>query len=115
MKSDVGENIERFESPIQYIPIPNEKAVLLLVNYKKIEEFRTNREFNFTNNQNNKNKKYIFKVPTEDEYSIHNIFKENGVIDSKKDEYEDYFKYSVIKDIEEYPYGIGEKEDKNVK
>jgi len=115
LKSDVGENIERFESPIQYIPIPNEKAVLLLVNYKKIEEFRTNREFNFTNNQNNKNKKYIFKVPTEDKYSIHNIFKENGVIDSKKDEYEDYFKYSVIKDIEEYPYGIGEKEDKNVK
>lgn len=115
LKSDVGENIERFESPIQYIPIPNEKAVLLLVNYKKIEEFRTNREFNFTNNQNNKNKKYIFKVPTEDKYSIHNIFKENGVIDSKKDEYEDYFQYSVIKDIEEYPYGIGEKEDKNVK
>ncbi|WP_281703427.1 hypothetical protein [Parvimonas micra] len=115
LKSEVGENIERFESPIQYIPIPNEKAVLLLVNYKKIEDFRTNREFNFTNNQNNKNKKYIFKVPTEDKYSIHNIFKENGVIDSKKDEYEDYFKYSVIKDIEEYPYGIGEKEDKNVK
>lgn len=115
LKSDVGENIERFESPIQYIPIPNEKAVLLLVNYKKIEEFRTNREFNFTNNQNNKNKKYIFKVPTEDKYSIHNIFKENGVIDSKKYEYEDYFQYSVIKDIEEYPYGIGEKEDKNVK
>lgn len=115
LKSEVGENIERFESPIQYIPIPNEKAVLLLVNYNKIEEFRTNREFNFTNNQNNKNKKYIFKVPTEDEYSIHNIFKENGVIDSKKDEYEDYFQYSVIKDIEEYPYGIGEKEDKNVK
>lgn len=115
LKSDVGENIERFESPIRYIPILNEKAVLLLVNYKKIEEFRINREFNFTNNQNNKNKKYIFKVPTEDEYSIHNIFKENGVIDSKKDEYEDYFQYSVIKDIEEYPYGIGEKEDKNIK
>ena len=112
LKSDVGENFERFESPIQYIPIPNEKAVLLLVNYKKIEKFRTNRKFNFTNN---KNKKYIFKVPTEDEYSIHNIFKENGVIASKKDEYEDYFQYSVIKDIEEYPYGIGEKEDKNVK
>ena len=115
LKSDVGENIERFESPIQYIPIPNEKAVLLLVNYKKIEEFRTNREFNFTNNQNNKNKKYIFKVPNEDEYSIHNIFKKDGVIYSKKDEYKDYFNYSVVKDIEEYPYGIGEKEDKNVK
>lgn len=115
LKSDVGENIERFESPIQYIPILNEKAVLLLVNYKKIEEFRIKREFNFTNNQNNKNKKYIFKVPTEDEYSIHNIFKENGVIDSKKDEYKDYFNYSVVKDIEEYPYGVGEKEEKNVK
>ena len=115
LKSDVGENIERFESPIQYIPILNEKAVLLLVNYKKIEEFRIKREFNFTNNQNNKNKKYIFKGPTEDEYSIHNIFKENGVIDSKKDEYKDYFNYSVVKDIEEYPYGVGEKEEKNVK
>ncbi|MCZ7408736.1 hypothetical protein [Parvimonas micra] len=115
LKSEVGENIERFESPIQYIPIPNEKAVLLLVNYKKIEDFRTNREFNFTNNQNNKNKKYIFKVPNEDEYSIHNIFKEDGVIYSKKDEYKDYFNYSVVKDIEEYPYGVGEKEEKNVK
>ena len=92
LKSEVGENIERFESPIQYIPIPNEKAVLLLVNYKKIEDFRT-----------------------EDEYSIHNIFKKDGVIYSKKDEYKDYFNYSVVKDIEEYPYGIGEKEDKNVK
>lgn len=115
LKSEVGENIERFESPIQYIPIPNEKAVLLLVNYKKIEDFRTNREFNFINNQNNKNKKYIFKVPNEDEYSIHNIFKKDGVIYSKKDEYKDYFNYSVVKDIEEYPYGIGEKEEKNVK
>lgn len=115
LKSEVGENIERFESPIQYIPIQNEKAVLLLVNYKKIEDFRTNREFNFTNNQNNKNKKYIFKVPNEDEYSIHNIFKEDGVIYSKKDEYKDYFNYSVVKDIEEYPYGVGEKEEKNVK
>lgn len=115
LKSEVGENIERFESPIQYIPIPNEKAVLLLVNYKKIEDFRTDREFNFTNNQNNKNKKYIFKVPNEDEYSIHNIFKEDGVIYSKKDEYKDYFNYSVVKDIEEYPYGVGEKEEKNVK
>ena len=115
LKSEVGENIERFESPIQYILIPNEKAVLLLVNYKKIEDFRTNREFNFTNNQNNKNKKYIFKVPNEDEYSIHNIFKEDGVIYSKKDEYKDYFNYSVVKDIEEYPYGVGEKEEKNVK
>lgn len=115
LKSEVGENIERFESPIQYILIPNEKAVLLLVNYKKIEDFRTNREFNFTNNQNNKNKKYIFKVPNEDEYSIHNIFKEDGVIYSKKDEYKDYFNYFVVKDIEEYPYGVGEKEEKNVK
>ena len=112
LKSEVGENIERFESPIQYIPIPNEKAVLLLVNYNKIEKFRTNRKFNFTNN---KNKKYIFKVPTEDEYSVHNIFKKDGVIYSKKDEYKAYFNYSVVKDIEKYPYGIAEKEDKNVK
>ena len=109
LKSEVGENIERFESPIQYILIPNEKAVLLLVNDKKIEDLRTNREFNFTNN------KYIFKVPNEDEYSIHNIFKEDSVIYSKKDEYKDYFNYSVVKDIEEYPYGVGEKEEKNVK
>ena len=45
----------------------------------------------------------ILKVPNEKEYSIWDIFKCINV------------KNFVVKDIEEYPYGVGEKEEKNVK
>lgn len=100
----IDDLFERFESPISYIPIPNE-GVIILVNYKKIECFRKNRYFIFESElfRNEDIGDNILKVPSEKEYSIWDIFKCRNV------------KISVIKDIEEYPYGIGEKEDKNVK
>ena len=93
---------ERFESPISYIPIPNE-GVIILVNYKKIECFRKNRYFIFESEVFKDLEDYILKVPSEKEYSIWDIFKCINV------------KNFIVRDIEEYPYGIGEKEDKNVK
>lgn len=104
---EIDDLFERFESPISYIPIPNE-GVIILVNYKKIECFRKNRYFIFESNLfRNVDIEYIgdniLKVPSEKEYSIWDIFKCINV------------KNFIVRDIEEYPYGIGEKEDKNVK
>ncbi|WP_160164733.1 hypothetical protein [Parvimonas micra] len=101
---EIDDLFERFESPISYIPIPNE-GVIILVNYKKIECFRKNRYFIFESElfRNVDIGDNILKVPNEKEYSIWDIFKCINV------------KNFVVKDIEEYPYGIGEKEDKNVK
>ena len=101
---EIDDLFERFESPISYIPIPNE-GVIILVNYKKIECFRKNRYFIFESNlfRNEDIGDNILKVPSEKEYSIWDIFKCINV------------KNFIVRDIEEYPYGIGEKEDKNVK
>jgi len=101
---EIDDLFERFESPISYIPIPNE-GVIILVNYKKIECFRKNRYFIFESElfRNVDIGDNILKVPNEKEYSIWDIFKCINV------------KNFVVKDIEEYPYGIGEKEEKNVK
>lgn len=99
---EIDDLFERFESPISYIPIPNE-GVIILVNYKKIECFRKNRYFIFESEVFKNLEDYILKVPSEKEYSIWDIFKCINV------------KNFIVKDIEEYPYGIGEKEDKNVK
>lgn len=100
----IDDLFERFESPISYIPIPNE-GVIILVNYKKIECFRKNRYFIFESElfRNVDIGDNILKVPNEKEYSIWDIFKCINV------------KNFVVKDIEEYPYGVGEKEEKNVK
>ena len=99
---EIDDLFERFESPISYIPIPNE-GVIILVNYKKIECFRKNRYFIFESEVFKDLEDYILKVPSEKEYSIWDIFKCINV------------KNFIVRDIEEYPYGIGEKEDKNVK
>ena len=101
---EIDDLFERFESPISYIPIPNE-GVIILVNYKKIECFRKNRYFIFESElfRNVDIGDNILKVPNEKEYSIWDIFKCINV------------KNFVVKDIEEYPYGVGEKEEKNVK
>lgn len=101
---EIDDLFERFESPISYIPIPNE-GVIILVNYKKIECFRKNRYFIFESNlfRNEDIGDNILKVPSEKEYSIWDIFKCINV------------KNFIVRDIEEYSYGIGEKEDKNVK
>lgn len=99
---EIDDLFERFESPISYIPIPNE-GVIILVNYKRIECFRKNRYFIFESEVFKDLEDYILKVPSEKEYSIWDIFKCINV------------KNFIIRDIEEYPYDIGEKEDKNVK
>ena len=101
---EIDDLFERFESPISYIPIPNE-GVIILVNYKKIECFRKNRYFIFESElfRNVDIGDNILKVPNEKEYSIWDIFKCINI------------KNFVVKDIEEYPYGVGEKEEKNVK
>lgn len=99
---EIDDLFERFESPISYIPIPNE-GVIILVNYKRIECFRKNRYFIFESEVFKDLEDYILKVPSEKEYSIWDIFKCINV------------KNFIVRDIEEYPYGIGEKEDKNVK
>ncbi|MBF0992526.1 MAG: hypothetical protein HXK73_05255, partial [Fusobacterium sp.] len=85
-----------------YIPIPNE-GIIILVNYKKIECFRKNRYFIFESEVFKDLEDYILKVPSEKKYSIWDIFNCINV------------KNFIVRDIEEYPYGIGEKEDKNVK
>lgn len=102
---------KRFESPIQYIPIPKinfpeieRDMAILIVDYKKIEEFRKNRYFIFKNNSSSNFFKYgtIFKVPTEEEYSIRKIFGDGGILCNSK-EYSGYFNYKVLYDIQEYP------------
>lgn len=106
-----GEIFDRFESPIQYIPIPKinfpeikRDMAILIVDYKKIEKFRKNRYFIFENNNLSKISKYenIFKVPTEEEYSIRKIFGDGGILCNSK-EYSEYFNYKVLHDIQEYP------------
>ncbi|WP_278554517.1 hypothetical protein [Parvimonas micra] len=96
---EIDDLFERFESPISYIPIPNSKIKGNNISIKK------NRYFIFESNlfRNEDIGDNILKVPSEKEYSIWDIFKCINV------------KNFIVRDIEEYPYGIGEKEDKNVK
>ncbi|MCF0163109.1 MAG: hypothetical protein HUJ88_11120 [Fusobacterium necrophorum] len=102
-----AEIFDRFESPIQYIPIPRinfpelkRNMAILVVDYKKIEEFRKNRLFIFRNDICEENE--VFKVPTEEEYSIRKIFGNGGILCNSKN-YSEYFNYKVLHDIQEYP------------
>lgn len=75
--------IKRFKSPITYIPIPNEQSFIIIVNYGKIQMFRERaNNVDFFIKGNNISGKFSAIIPNEKEYSIHNIFKKNGVIDS---------------------------------
>lgn len=91
------EDVDRFPSPLKYIPISDEK-VIILVDYSKIEEFRnkvSNVEFVL---KNKKGKKLCSKLPSEEEYSIHQLFKKDGIIMNNISGKE--FDYSIISDIE---------------
>lgn len=93
------EDVDRFPSPLKYIPISDEK-VIILVDYSKIEEFRnkvSNVEF-VLKEKNKKEKKLCSKLPSEEEYSIHQLFKKDGIIMNNISGKE--FDYSIISDIE---------------
>lgn len=98
------EDVDRFPSPLKYIPISDEK-VIILVDYSKIEEFRnkvSNVEFVLKEKnkkeKNKKEKKLCSKLPSEEEYSIHQLFKKDGIIMNNISGKE--FDYSIISDIE---------------
>lgn len=75
--------IERFTSPITYIPIPKEQSFIIIVNYGKIQMFRERaNNVDFSIKGDNKSGKFRAIIPNEKEYSIHCIFKKGGVIDS---------------------------------
>ena len=109
--------IERFTSPITYIPIPKEQSFIIIVNYGKIQMFRERaNNVDFSIKVDNKSRKFRAIIPNEKEYSIHCIFKKGGVIDSflkkcnsdKKNDNADKnimdlsksWKYSIISDTE---------------
>jgi len=109
--------IERFTSPIIYIPIPKEQSFIIIVNYGKIQMFRERaNNVDFSIKGDNKSRKFRAIIPNEKEYSIHCIFKKGGVIDSflkkcnsdKKSDNTDKnimdlgksWKYSIISDTE---------------
>ena len=75
--------IERFTSPITYIPIPKEQSFIIIVNYGKIQMFRKRaNNVDFSIKGDNTSGKFSAIIPNEKEYSIHCIFKKGGVIDS---------------------------------
>lgn len=114
--------VERYASPIKYLPI-SENQIIILVDYSKIEEFRREaREVSFTLKEVSGTKRHsassrkdeaesIFYsiIPSEDQYSIHQLFKKSGVIEESLKQYAEEmkkiqqnreWKYSVISDIE---------------
>ena len=98
------DDVERFASPIQYLPLSHEK-VMLLVDYGKIADFRKNAsrvEFSLKEVNNTTNLKVQAMVPNEEQYSIHQFFQESGVIAKKLSQYEKlkHITYKVISDIE---------------
>lgn len=101
------ERVERFPSPIKYLPISNEE-IIILVDYGKIEEFREKcSEVNSAVFSLNKSKGINLQIPNEEQYSIHQLFQINGVIENGIKEFENEIRkkrsrkweYSVISDI----------------
>ncbi len=111
--------VERFPSPIKYLPISNQE-IIILVDYGKIEEFREKGGkvnpviFSLGPVKNGKGKvtstslKINLQIPDEEQYSIHQLFKINGVIENGIKQFErkitkkrnGKWQYSVISDIE---------------
>lgn len=101
--------VERFPSPIKYLPVSHEE-IIILVDYSKIEEFR---KMSYKKNgavfslcKTSSQKK--LQIPSEEQYSIHKLFKQHGIIDNgiseiKCKETENRirkWRYGVISDIE---------------
>lgn len=102
------EGVERFSSPIKYLPISNEE-IIILVDYGKIEEFRKKgAKVNSAVFSLNEVKSRInLQIPSEEQYSIHQLFKQYGVIESGVERFKSEitkkmgkWQYSVISDIE---------------
>ena len=85
----------RFASPIKYLPILYNR-VIVLVDYSKIEDFR--KEISRVTFSLKESEEFYAKIPSEEQYSIHQLFKKDGIID--KNVSKDKFEYSVISDIE---------------
>lgn len=86
--------VERFASPICYLPFSNEQ-VIILVDYTKIEEFRRKaRKVIFELDKKKKIKIKDMSIPKQEEYSIHKLFKKDGIINKKNRN------YGVISDID---------------
>lgn len=119
-------NIERFASPIRYLPISYQK-VIIVVDYGKIEEFRNEaKNVEFVLNPDKEpvknrvdgscEKSFSAVIPSANQYSVHQFFKEGGIIAKelkkinesianefkKKSEFENVGKmeYGVVIDIE---------------
>lgn len=90
-----GKDKFRFASPIKYLPISYNR-VIVLVDYSKIEDFR--KEVSRVTFSLNESEEFYAKIPSEEQYSIHQLFKKDGIID--KNISKDKFNYSVISDIE---------------
>lgn len=110
--------VERYASPMKYLPI-SEKDIIILVDYSKIEELRRKAKTNSVsfsldevrgkNNTVSTGLKHHVEIPNEDQYSIHQLFKKSGVIEESLKQYAEEmkkiqqnreWKYSVISDIE---------------
>ncbi|MDO4789277.1 MAG: hypothetical protein Q4A19_08990, partial [Johnsonella sp.] len=79
--------VERFPSPIKYLPISYEE-IIILVDYSKIEEFRkkgskvSSAIFSLNRSERELSLKINLQIPNEEQYSIHQLFKINGVIEN---------------------------------
>ena len=103
--------VERFPSPIKYLPVSYEE-IIILVDYSKIEEFRKKGDkihsvvFSLNGFKRELSSKINLQIPNEDQYSIYQLFKINGVIENGIKEFESEitkktrkWQYSVISDI----------------
>lgn len=104
--------VERFPSPIKYLPISNEE-IIILVDYGKIEEFRkkgvklNSAVFSLNEVRRRSSLKINLQIPSEEKYSVHQLFKQHGVIENGIEKFKSEitkktgkWQYSVISDIE---------------
>lgn len=103
-KNSIGKDkvsIERFASPISYLPISYNK-IILLVDYSKIEKLRQSAS-DVVFSLNGTSDTVDMVIPTEEQYSIHKLFQKNGIIqrELEKNKSNDWrFEYTVICDVE---------------
>lgn len=103
--------VKRFPSPIKYLPISYEE-IIILVDYGKIEEFRRKggKEnpaiFSLNGSKRELPLKINLQIPNEEQYSIHQLFKLNGVIENGIKETKECKNEIVKKQIEKWNYGV---------